>query len=92
MTLRPLVETLPCLGGVTFTLLEVPFVDFSLKVVQGVDLLSLPLVPQAISYAVQASMLLRCARVPALSGTSAMPRLRHTQLVPIALNLALKVS
>ncbi|MEW5299187.1 MAG: hypothetical protein WDW36_002226 [Sanguina aurantia] len=62
VTLRPLVETLPCLGGVTFTLLEVPFVDFSLKVVQGVDLLSLPLVPQAISYAVQASMLLRCAR------------------------------
>ncbi|MEW5313511.1 MAG: hypothetical protein WDW38_005074 [Sanguina aurantia] len=56
VTLRPLVETLPCLGGVTFTLLEVPFVDFSLKIIQGVDLLSLPLVPQAISYAVQSAI------------------------------------
>ncbi|KAG2484002.1 hypothetical protein HYH03_017169 [Edaphochlamys debaryana] len=51
--LRPLVEKFPCLGGVSISLLRVPTVDFSLKLIKGVDLMALPFVPQIVAAAMR---------------------------------------
>ena len=45
MTLYPLVEQLPCVGGVTLSLLEQPTVDFDLHILDSPDLLALPPIP-----------------------------------------------
>jgi len=45
MTLYPLVEQLPCVGGVTLSLLEQPTVDFDLRILDSPDLLALPPIP-----------------------------------------------
>ncbi|KAG2431308.1 hypothetical protein HYH02_013439 [Chlamydomonas schloesseri] len=51
--LRPLVEQFPCLGGVSISLLRVPTVDFSLKLVKGVDIMALPFIPQIVAAAMR---------------------------------------
>lgn len=47
ITLKPLVETLPCVGGVKFSLLEEPIVDFDLNVLGSPDILALPIITLA---------------------------------------------
>lgn len=42
ITLKPLVETIPCLGAVTISLLEVPTVDLALMVINHMDIMALP--------------------------------------------------
>mmetsp|Transcript_9432 Transcript_9432/g.22710 ORF Transcript_9432/g.22710 Transcript_9432/m.22710 type:complete len:583 (-) Transcript_9432:189-1937(-) len=44
ITIKPLVETLPCLGAVTVSLLKEPFVDLSVMVINRLDLMALPVV------------------------------------------------
>lgn len=41
-TLRPLVDTLPCMGAVTLSLVETPYIDFSLYLLSKFDLMLLP--------------------------------------------------
>jgi len=53
VTLSPLVDTLPCLGAVTITLLDEPYVDLSLALIGGLDLMQLPGVRDAALYAAQ---------------------------------------
>lgn len=45
ITLYPLVEQLPCVGGLAFSLLEEPTVDMDLRILDSPDLLSIPPVP-----------------------------------------------
>lgn len=47
ITLSPLVDTLPCIGGVTLSLLDVPHVDFKLRLFNGPDLMAFPGVQDA---------------------------------------------
>lgn len=42
ITLKPLVETIPCLGAVTVSLLEVPTVDLGLMLLNHLDIMALP--------------------------------------------------
>lgn len=42
ITLKPLVETIPCLGAVDVSLLEVPTVDLALMLINHLDLMALP--------------------------------------------------
>ena len=53
VSLAPLVESLPCLGAVTITLLEEPYIDLSLALIGGLDLMLLPGVRDAALYAAQ---------------------------------------
>jgi C2 domain/Synaptotagmin-like mitochondrial-lipid-binding domain len=49
----PMVETLPCLGGVTISLLEEPWIDFDLNIVDMADIMALPGVPLAVRTAIK---------------------------------------
>jgi hypothetical protein len=49
----PMVETLPCLGGITMSLLEDPWCDFDLKIVDMADIMALPGVPLAVRTAIK---------------------------------------
>jgi Ca2+-dependent lipid-binding protein len=42
ITLKPLVETIPCLGAVNISLLEVPTVDLALSIINSPDLMAIP--------------------------------------------------
>ncbi|KAL3130563.1 hypothetical protein ABBQ38_008369 [Trebouxia sp. C0009 RCD-2024] len=42
VTLKPLVETIPCLGAVTISLLEVPTVDLALMLINKMDIMAFP--------------------------------------------------
>lgn len=42
ITLKPLVETIPCLGAVTVSLLEVPTVDLALMLINKMDIMAFP--------------------------------------------------
>lgn len=42
VTLTPLVDTIPCIGGVTISLLEIPHVDFKLRLFNGPDVMAFP--------------------------------------------------
>jgi Ca2+-dependent lipid-binding protein len=49
-----LVDTFPCMGGATLTLLEVPHVDYKLKLLGcPLDLMSLPGIKDVFRWAVQ---------------------------------------
>ena len=50
MTLRPLTDVLPCIGAVTVTLMETPYLDFSLHLMDSFDLMQIPGVKQGIAY------------------------------------------
>lgn len=51
ITLAPLVDTLPCLGAVQITLLEEPYIDFSLSLFGSLDLMLLPILKDAVHIA-----------------------------------------
>ena len=53
VTLKPLVDVIPCIGGVTISLLKVPQVDLSLCLFRGVDLMALPIIKDAIKTAIK---------------------------------------
>uniref|UniRef100_A0A6S8NBT6 C2 domain-containing protein n=3 Tax=Dunaliella tertiolecta TaxID=3047 RepID=A0A6S8NBT6_DUNTE len=53
ITVKPLVETIPCVGGVTISLLKVPLVDMNLKSFFGMDILSLPGARLGLNWALQ---------------------------------------
>lgn len=42
ITFAPLVDTLPCLGAVTVSLLDPPYIDLSLSLIGGINLMALP--------------------------------------------------
>jgi hypothetical protein len=48
ITLYPLVEQLPCVGGLAFSLLEEPTVDMDLRILDSPDLLSVPPIPMVL--------------------------------------------
>lgn len=52
ITIKPLVETLPCLGSVSVSLLKEPFVDLSVMVINRLDLMALPIVRDIVQKAV----------------------------------------
>ena len=58
ITLAPLVDTLPCLGAVTITLLEEPYIDLSLALIGALDLMQLPGIRDAALFAAKT---VRCA-------------------------------
>jgi Ca2+-dependent lipid-binding protein len=52
VSLRPLVDELPCLGGAEVSLLELPHVDLSLRIVNAVDIMRVPGVKAAVDAAI----------------------------------------
>jgi Ca2+-dependent lipid-binding protein len=62
ITVRPLVDTLPCLGAVAISLVESPFVDLTVKAITDLDLLSLPGIHEAMTMGVK--MACQQARIP----------------------------
>ncbi|KAK9787262.1 hypothetical protein WJX73_001203 [Symbiochloris irregularis] len=56
MTMRPLVETLPCIGAVNVSLMQVPYIDASLFVGNRLDLMQLPGIKQLTAFAVEKVM------------------------------------
>jgi Ca2+-dependent lipid-binding protein len=53
ITIRPLVDTLPCLGAISISLTESPYVDLTVKAINNMDLLSLPFIHDAVLMAVK---------------------------------------
>ncbi|CAD7700524.1 unnamed protein product [Ostreobium quekettii] len=49
ITIRPLVETLPCLGAVHVSLLNPPHLDMTLKLINNIDLMALPGVKELVN-------------------------------------------
>eukprot|EP00892_Ulva_mutabilis_P003246 jgi/Ulvmu1/1293/UM011_0017.1 len=48
ITFRPLVDKLPCIGAVSVCLMDTPFVDLTLKLLNDWDIMSLPFVHDAV--------------------------------------------
>ena len=63
ITLSPIVETLPCVGGVSITLLKAPYFDAKFSLMGSLDILGLPFIRQAFLFAVKVGLPLLC-RVP----------------------------
>eukprot|EP00210_Caulerpa_lentillifera_P009648 g9204.t1 len=53
ITIRPLVETLPCLGALHISLLAPPYLDLTLNLINGIDLMALPGIKEAVMNTVQ---------------------------------------
>ena len=53
ITFAPLVETLPCLGAVTISLLDPPHLDVSVSLIGGLDIMILPGIREAAHFALQ---------------------------------------
>ncbi len=53
ITLRPLVDTLPCMGAVTISLVETPYIDFGLHLFKKFDLMLLPGISHIANYFIQ---------------------------------------
>ncbi|KAL4442698.1 hypothetical protein ABPG77_006692 [Micractinium sp. CCAP 211/92] len=53
ITIKPLVETLPCFGGVTVSLLETPHFNMDLKICDSWDIMAFPTIPLIISTAIK---------------------------------------
>ena len=51
ITLAPLTDTLPCLGAVQISLLEEPYIDFSISLFGSLDLMLLPILKDAVNFA-----------------------------------------
>jgi hypothetical protein len=50
ISLRPLVEQLPCLGAAEVSLMEPPYVNLSLMLINRLDLMQLPVVKEAVKF------------------------------------------
>lgn len=53
ITIKPLVETLPCFGGVTLSLLEEPIVNCDVHIADSPDVMALPGVPLMLKAAIK---------------------------------------
>lgn len=53
ITMRPLVDKLPCIGAIQIALTDVPFADLTLKLINNWDLLSLPFIHDAVMMGVK---------------------------------------
>lgn len=53
ITASPLTETLPCVGGVSVTLLKAPYWDAQFRIADSVDWLACPLLHEAVQYSVK---------------------------------------
>ena len=53
VTIRPLVETLPCLGAISISLTTAPYVDLVLKAINDCDLMSIPFLHETVCLVVQ---------------------------------------
>ena len=53
MTLRPLTDVLPCIGAITVTLMETPYLDFSLHILESFDIMQIPGIKQGVNYAME---------------------------------------
>ena len=53
ITLSPIVETLPCVGGVSITLLKAPYFDAKFSLIGSLDILGLPFIHEAFKYGVR---------------------------------------
>ena len=53
VTIRPLVDTLPCLGAISISLTESPFVDLTVKAINNMDIMSMPFIHDAVLAAVK---------------------------------------
>ena len=51
ITLSPIVETLPCVGGVSVTLLEAPYFDANFSLISTYDILALPFIHDGVQFA-----------------------------------------
>ena len=51
ITIAPMVETLPCVGGVSVTLLEAPYFDAAFRLINSIDILSMPGIHDAVQFA-----------------------------------------
>ncbi|DBA90530.1 TPA: hypothetical protein ACH3X1_003782 [Trebouxia sp. C0004] len=56
ITLKPLVETIPCLGAVNISLLEVPTVDLALSVINSLDLMAIPGLNLAVNFGLKMAL------------------------------------
>ena len=72
VVLAPLVDTLPCLGAVQISLLEEPYIDFSISLFGSLDLMLLPIFKDAVNFAAKKVSSLSCAAQPGhwLSGAT----------------------
>ncbi len=59
ITIAPMVETLPCVGGVSVTLLEAPYFDAVFRLINSIDILSMPGIHDAVQFAAKVR---RCFR------------------------------
>ena len=89
ITIRPLVDTLPCLGALSISLTESPFVDLSLRAINSMDLLSVPFVHEAMMLAIK--MVTESVR-PCLLGLSASRMRARAPLRTFAHRRALHVA
>lgn len=48
ITFRPLVDKLPCIGAVSVALMDTPFIDLTLKLINDWDIMSLPFIHDAV--------------------------------------------
>lgn len=48
ITFRPLVDKLPCIGAVSVALMDTPFIDLTLKLINDWDIMSLPFIHEAV--------------------------------------------
>ncbi len=56
ITLSPIVETLPCVGGVSVTLLESPYFDACFSLINHYDILALPIIHDGVQFAAKVSL------------------------------------
>lgn len=55
ITASPIVESLPCVGGVSITMLKAPHFDASFKMANSFDFMALPFIHEAIKYGTKVS-------------------------------------
>lgn len=53
ITIRPLVDTLPCVGALTMSVVETPYIDFALHLFEKFDIMLLPGVSHLANYFIQ---------------------------------------
>ena len=76
ITLKPLVETIPCLGAVTISLLEVPTVDLALMLINKMDIMALPGLNMAVNLGLKMVSSSRY-ELHAVSGSQTIPHILH---------------
>lgn len=61
VTAAPIVESLPCVGGVSLTLLKSPHFDASFRIAGSFDFMALPFLHEAIQYGTKVGPIAECS-------------------------------